>query len=185
MHTPRSVVVANVTPPSENETWAGPATFHHVYGPVMVSDRTLGSGVRRLHGPKRTASFHRRPPRERWAGRRRRRGHSGGNTTSARGRKIAVAAGREVVGDVLPCGGGDGRRGGRLVLLEWRMVTGRVLSGRVGAGPRSVGRGSLALAMGRPLPGGGPVHAAEAHRSLRCCVVSSAAGGASPDRRET
>jgi len=49
--TPRAAVVANVTPRSPTDRWAGPATFHHWYGPVSVASTTLAGVVDNDHRP--------------------------------------------------------------------------------------------------------------------------------------
>jgi hypothetical protein len=56
MHTPRSSVVANVTPLSAIDKWAGPATFHQVYGPVTATSAMLETGVVNDQGPNNTVS---------------------------------------------------------------------------------------------------------------------------------
>src|SRR5688572_4503027 len=55
-HTPRAAVVANVIPRSPSDRWAGPATFHHVYGPVIVASTMFDGDVDNDHRPNDTVS---------------------------------------------------------------------------------------------------------------------------------
>ena len=56
MRTPRTPLVAKVSPRSVAARRAGPAVFHSAYGPVTAASETFSRGVDRRQGPNRTSS---------------------------------------------------------------------------------------------------------------------------------